>query len=309
MLCLNGVKDETLPRVFREDGVYLSITGNKPCKLESNGRSGYTKPFSYNMFRVIDEDNVVMLGSIYRNFYIEGAIPPRIQIGYKDSDIWEYSQEHPDDLLPAPETMWPWTHEDKPPPYSVQVIPYYFQCNDYDQSYEIPLYEYLGITDPSNPLLTAQEVARLPKSKLTSLWYGCEAFSLWSLTQQINGPRYLTGVESIDEINKDYWSIISSESQEDGSGFTVVVEGKNSGCVGNISSIMVNNNYNLYTENSDNRLIYGIIPSEECPYIFVPDTGNKLDPDYQFAETYINDRWQRSYLQLLMKKLAWIMTY
>lgn len=285
MICLKPVKDETLPPIFREDGVYLSITGSQPHKLDCNYGESWTKPYSYNMFRVISEDKVIMLGSPWCNFYARGETPPNIQIGYTDRDIWQYQDLHPGEELLVPKTIWPWS-SDSEPPYSIQVVPTKFQ-REYSHSYEIPLYEYLELTDPSDPFLTAQEVGRLPKSKLMALACGDESFSEWTLTQQMHGPRYVTYIKNLDEVNQEHWKVISSRTVD--AGLEVVVE--EDACVGNVSSIMVNNDYNLYTKNGDNRKIYGILPTDECPHVFVTATEDKIDTDYQFAHKYCKDEW------------------
>lgn len=209
------------------------------------------------MFRVLDEDNVMMLGSVYTNFYVKGRKEPIIQIGYSDNQ---------DEDQPDPKDLWP----PKPDaeyddiPYKIQILPtsYSYKLTN---TYEVGLYSYLGITDPSDPIKTAQEIANLPKDKLLTLKFGPESCSIWKLTAQIDGPRYMSGNGAIIEPKCDH-------------------------IIGHISSIVVNNDYYLHCRDNETRLVHGILPTENCPYVFVPI--NKDNDDYIFCLNHVKKEWK-----------------
>lgn len=120
MICLKPVADPNKESLFRQDGIYLCLTGKTSHKLRAatdyHEHYDYTKPNSYNMFRVINEDTVIMLGSHWCNFYTDGKgehVRPVIQIGYSKRDIRHNEYHYRDRIMPLPEPKDLWLSKDK----------------------------------------------------------------------------------------------------------------------------------------------------------------------------------------------------
>lgn len=141
----------------------------------------------------------------------------------------------------------------------------------------------------------------LPVEKLMTLSRGPEAFSEWKLTSRMNGSRFLVASDDDDEeIDLSQWKIISSSLDD------MVIERIDNDIMGSIRSTVVNNDYRLYSIEGETRLVHGILPTEECPYVFVPVFKDMKDPDYQFAIEYIREKWsgdkivQQTWMQWLI---------
>lgn len=254
--------------MFRQDGTYLSLTGQKPHKIHHDYRSDlFTLPYSYNMFRVIDDDTVIMLGSTWCNFYVKGTPQPVIQIGFSKSDKASNESRFPNCKLPEPLELWRsgggnLNLNDNDPIFTLQVLPDSFS-EELTNTSNIGLYDYLGITNPSNPIETARQIALLPKEKLLALRYGPESFSEWNLVNYA-----------------DDWQPDWLESED-----------PSWGRVGGLGSRMVNDYHDLYSQNGETRLIYGILRSSTCPYVFVPCNKDPDNPDYIYAINHFKQEW------------------
>lgn len=299
MICIKPGKDTSLPKPFRQDGTYVCLMGKQPIKLHHEYREVFTNPNSYNMFRVINDDMIIMLGAYYANFYSKGQDDPIIQIGYTQRD---HSRNQCDDITePTPEQIFR-NNDVQGLNYTIQVTNNEYNKDLVGPIFEIPLYEYLGLSCPEHPILTANEISKVPVDKF-NIFRG-EAFGPWDLSQQMSGVRYATAVKTLSEIDLSIWKIIDSTDLNWVVLETVEDNNSNDKLLGNISSVIVNNDYNLYGNSSE---VHGILRHDDCPFIFIPLNINS--DGYEFAMKQVSERWHIDSDPGLFKKLIKLFTY
>ncbi len=205
-ICSVPTKSATKTKL-RQDGVYVQF-GNRVWNTE-NGV--YTTNHWYNMIRVVDNETLFVLGNAYMPFWDSDS--PRHMTYFRRIRSKEYKKCDHKNPIDS------WSKDF----YNEEVK----GCRCFSDSAEIcefeneqcqcgarshcaharPIwnknfYEYLGISDPSDPIKTSQEILNMPKDKIVDL--KTTSFCSWRLMTPIDENPDLLGWAQSNICNDDF---------------------------------------------------------------------------------------------------------